>query len=98
MALEISRQAAKAAEPCERALDDPSFRQDVETGLIRSIDDFNFPVAGSRGRLCRPRSTIAAVRKNPLDEGKQPTRAPVEDQGDAVAILDIRWMNRDAQQ
>lgn len=43
-------------------------------------------------------TAIAAVRKNPLDEGKQPTRAPVEDQGDAVAILDIGWMNGNAQQ
>jgi len=66
--------------------------------LIGSIDDFKFPAAGSRGRLCGARSTIAAVCKNPLDEGKQPTRAPVEDQGGAVAILDIGWMNRNTQQ
>jgi hypothetical protein len=67
------------AEPCDRALDDPSFRQDFKPCVIRTIDDFEFPRTRSRSGLRRLWTAVAILGEDAFDEGKEATR-PLIDQ------------------
>ena len=90
-------EATAAAEPCEGALDDPAFGQDLESDrMIGAFDDFQLP--GTEGLHCGGRgfALIAAVGEDPLDEREQPSHG-LENEQTAVAILDAGRMNHDVQ-
>ena len=55
--LVILAQPAVPAQPCERALDDPSFRQHDELAHVRPLDDLDH----SAQRTLRPRDELAGV-------------------------------------
>ena len=78
---------------------DPSFRQHLEADcIVGSLDDVDYPGARSSCSGSRFRTLVAAVGVDAFDKGKQAARAAVEDQRNAVAILDVGGMNGDAQQ
>jgi len=79
VALEIARHAAKAADPGECSFHDPALGQDFKTDSCgRSFDNLDCPLTSSGGCLCGFWPLIAAVAIDALDEGKQTTRAAVE--------------------
>ena len=99
MALEIAREATAAADPSQRAFDDPSFGQDFETdGSIGPLDDVDDPGASERCRGCGFRTLVAAIGEDALDEWKQPAGALVQHQRNAVAVLNVGGMNDNAQE
>ena len=99
VALEISREATEAADPGDRSFDDPSFWHDLEADCsVGSLDDVDHPGARSSSSGSRFRALVAAVGIDAFDKGKQAARATVEDQRNAVAILNVGGMNGDAQQ
>ena len=99
VALEISCEATETADPGEGSFDDPSFRHDLESDRsVGSLDDVDHPCAGASSSGSRLRTLLAAVCKDALDEGEQPTGALVEYKRNAVAILNVAGMNGDAQQ
>jgi hypothetical protein len=99
VALEIAREAAAAADPGQRAFDDPSFWQDLETdGGVGTLDDVDDPGAGKRCGLRGFWALLATVREDAFDEREQAARALIEHQCDAVAVLNVGGMNGDAQQ
>ena len=99
IALKVARHAAKAADPGECSLYDPALGQNFKADCCNSaFDNLDPPLTRSGGRLCSFRPSIAAVAVDALDEGKQPTRAPVEHQRNAVTILDAGRMHCHVQQ
>jgi hypothetical protein len=98
VALEISHEAAKAAEPCDRALDNPSFRQNLEAWVIGAIDDFDLPRARSSGGLRRLWAAIATISEDAFDERKQTTSARIKNKCCTVPILDMGGMDCNTQQ
>lgn len=61
-------------------------------------DDFDDPVAAPGGGQCGVRSAVACVGEDAHDERKQSSRAFVENERRAIAILDVGGMNGGAQQ
>jgi len=99
IALEIPCETTAAADPGDRSLDDPSLRYDREADCgVGPLDDVDHPGAGSRSGSGCFWTLIAAVGKDAFDEWEQAAGACVEDQRDAVAVLDAGGMNGDAQQ
>ncbi len=98
VSLEVARQAAVAADPRERAFDDPTFGHDDERVEFVALHDFNDPAsrAGRGSRYAWP--LIAGIGKDALDEGKKASRAPIENQPCSVAILHTSGMNDDIQE
>ena len=66
--------------------------------MIRTIDDFEFPRTRSSRGLRRLWTAVAAVGEDAFDEGKEATRPLIKHQRNAVPILHVGRMNRDAQQ
>ena len=97
IALEVASQAAVAADPCERPLDDPSFWQDLKSGSIRSLDDLQSPNAGAPYGQCHFGSSKSTVSRNTFDEREQSSR-PTQQARSTVAVLNIGRMNDDVQQ
>ena len=97
VALEIAHQASVAADPGERALDDPALRQNDELVRVGSFDDHQTPRSGRCNRACGFRSLIAGVGENGLDERKSPAGV-LENQPRPVAILHIVGVDDDVQQ
>jgi hypothetical protein len=98
VALEVARQATVSADPCESALDDPTFGENDEAMQLIALDDLQRPGAGVCDRRGDPGSLIAGIGEDALDEGEEAARALVEDKPRAVAILDIGRMDDDVQQ
>ena len=98
VSLEVARQAAIAADPCQRSLDDPPLGEDDEFVQFVALDDFDNPTARAGGGVRHAWSLIAGIGEDALDEGKQATASLVEDQSRAVAILDVGGMNDDIQE
>jgi hypothetical protein len=70
VALEVAREATVAADPAERALDNPALGQDDEAMRLVAFDDLQLPGAGlgdGRGRLG---SLITSIGEDALDEGE----------------------------
>jgi hypothetical protein len=95
--LEVARETPAPAEPSERALDDPAFRQNLEARNVRPLDDLDQPGTGLRHALRETRALVAAIGEDALDEREEPPRARVEDEHRAVAILDIGGMHNDVE-
>src|ERR1700730_7807678 len=81
ISLEITRQAAIAANPGQG-----------------SFDDREPPTAGAGSGLRGAWSLIAGIGEDPLDEGEEAARAPIENQPRPVAVLNIAGMDGDVQQ
>jgi hypothetical protein len=98
IALEVAHQAAIAADPCERSLHDPAFRQHNERVQFVALDDLHDPATSLGCGGCHPRSLIAGIGEDAFDEGEQGSRARVQHQRGAVAVLNVGGVDGDAQQ
>jgi hypothetical protein len=98
VALEVARQAAVVADPCERALDDSAFGQDDELVQVVALDDFDNPPTGAGRGVRDAWSLVAGIGEDALDEGKEAARSLIENQPRPVAILHVRRMNGDVQE
>ena len=98
VSLEIARQAAIAADPGQRAFDDPALGQDVEFVQFVTLDNLEHPKAGAGSSLRGAWSLISGIREDPLDKGEQAARAPIENQPRPVAVLNVGGMDDDAQE
>ena len=63
-----------------------------------ALDDFDDPVAAAGGSLSGTRTLVAGIGEDAQDEGKQCSRARIENERCTVAILDIGGVNGNAQQ
>jgi hypothetical protein len=63
-----------------------------------ALDDFDGPVAGLGSGRCDMRPAITRVGEDAQDEWEQSSRALVEDEARAVAILNAGRMNSGTQQ
>ncbi len=63
-----------------------------------ALDDLDPPKCGPRDRPRQLRSLIAGIGEDAFDEGEQTTRAAIEHQSGAVAVLDIGGVDDDVQQ
>ena len=99
VALEVSCEATAAADPGDGSFDDPSLRDDLETDCsVGALNDVDHPGAGFRRGLSGFRTLVAAVGIDAFDERKQAARTSIEDQRNAITVLDVGGMNRNAQQ
>ena len=98
ISLEITRQAAIAADPGQGSFDDPALGQDDELVQIVALDDLEHPTAGAGSGLRGAWSLIAGIGEDPLDEGKKAARASIENQPRPVAVLNVGGMDDDVQQ
>jgi len=99
IAFEIAGHAAKPADPGKCSLHDPPLGQNFKTdGGSRTFDDLDSPSTCSRGCFRGLRPSITAVTVDALDKGKQPTRAAVQHQRNAVTILYAGRMHCHVQQ
>ena len=95
--LEVAGEAPVAADPGERSLHDPAFRQGHEAVRVGALNDFQLPAAGRGDGRRHPRPLVAAVGEDGLDEGERTARGSKQLAG-AVAILHVGGMDDDAQQ
>jgi hypothetical protein len=98
VSFEVACQAAIAADPCQRPLDDPSLGKYDEFMRLIALDDFDDPAPCGGGGLCHAWSLIAGVGEDALDEREGAAGALIENQACPVAILDIGGMNDDVQE
>ena len=98
VSLEITRQAAIAADPGQGSFNDPALRQDDKFVQFVALDDLDHPMAGvgsgSRGAW----SLVAGIGEDALDEGEEAAGAPIENQSRPVAVLKVGGMDDDVQQ
>ena len=98
ISLEITRQAAIAANPGQGSFDDPALGQDDEFVQFVALDDLDHPTASAGGGLRDPWPLITGIGEDALNEGKEAARAPIENQPRPVAVLNIAGMDDDVQQ
>ena len=98
VALEIARQAAIAADPCQRAFDDPAPGQHDEFVQLVALDDLEHPTTGAGSHSRGAWSLIAGIGEDALDEGEKAAGASIENQPRPVAVLNIGGMDDDVQQ
>src|SRR6202140_3802717 len=72
--------------------------QDDELVQFVALDDLEHPTAGAGSGLRGAWSLIAGIGEDPLDEGEEAARAPIENQPRPVAVLNIAGMDDDVQQ
>jgi hypothetical protein len=63
-----------------------------------ALDDFERPGAGFGDGRGQGSALVAGVGEDALDEGEEVSRAAVEDEPGAVAVLDVGRMDDDVQQ
>lgn len=95
MTLEVFGQASAASDPGEGALDDPTLGEHDEAMKLATRDDLDLPGSGARNRRGELRSAISGIGEDALDEGKEATRAPIEDEARPIAILHIGGVDDD---
>lgn len=98
VALEVAREASIVADPRQGSFDDPALWQDDEAVQFVALDDLELPGSGfcdGRGHLG---ALVAGIGEDALDEREAATRALIENQPGAVAILHIGRMDDDVQQ
>src|ERR1700704_2077835 len=89
VSLEIARQAAIAADPCQGAFDDPALGQDDEFVQFVALDDLEHPTTGAGSRSRGAWSLIAGIGEDALDEGKKAAGASIENHPRPVAVLNV---------
>lgn len=97
MAFEVAGQAPIAAEPRQRALDNPALGLNDKAMKIAALDDLDHPGPGLGHGCGRAFTRVAAIGKDPLDEREQAPRL-AQEQERAVAILDVGRVHDDVQQ
>jgi hypothetical protein len=97
MPLVVACQATVTADPCQRALNDPTLWQHDEAAQVGPFDDFQLPGSGACDQGLHSRSLIAAVADDAFDEWKTPPGLPQE-QFTSVAVLNVGRMDIDTQQ
>ena len=97
VALEVAGQTTVAADPCDRALDDPSLGQDNEAVRIAALDDLQGPATGIGNDLLHFRPLVPRIREDALDEGEQ-TACRAQHLAGTIAILHVGRMDDHAQQ
>ena len=98
VSLEITCQAAVAADPGQGSFDDPAFRQEDEFVQLVALDDLEHPTTGAGSGSRGAGSLIAGIGEDALDEGEQAAGTSIENQPRPVAVLNIAGMNDDVQQ
>ena len=98
VSLEITCQAAIAADPGQGSFDDPAFRQEDEFVQLVALDDLEHPTPGAGSGSRGAGSLIASIGEDALDEGEQAAGTSIENQPRPVAVLNIAGMNDDVQQ
>ena len=98
VSLEVTCQAAIAADPGQGSFDDPALGQDNEFVQFVALDDLEHPTTGAGSRSRGARSLIAGIGEDALDEGEKAAGAPIENQPRPVAVLNIAGMDDDVQQ
>lgn len=97
--LEVSCQAAVAADPGKRAFHHPPFGQDDEAfGDVAAFDDLDLPCSAFCSSGAHTRPLIATIGEDAFDEREQGPRLFGQHLRGAVAILNIGGVNRHAQQ
>lgn len=93
----MGHEAAVAPEPGEGALDNPAPADQLEPALfVRPLDDFQGdPLRGQTGG--QPIATVAAIRKDALDEREKPAGLPDKVHG-PIPVLDACRDNLNAKQ
>ena len=97
--LEVLGEPAASHEPCERSLDNPSARQNLESsGGVRPLHDRNGePRHGFRQCISELRPLVSAVREQHFKERIKPKHGG-HDIHASVAVLDVRRVNDRVQQ
>jgi len=95
--LEIAGQASVAADPAERALDDPALRQHDEAMPVAAAHDLDLPGPGAGDDSRHLRPLVAGIANDPLDEGEEPARLAQQWLG-TVAVLHAGRMHHDTKQ
>src|SRR6202165_1809233 len=98
VSLEVTCQAAIAADPGQGSFDDSALGQDNEFVQFVALDDLEHPTAGAGSGLRGAWALIAGIGEDALDEGEEAARAPIENQPRPVAVLNIAGMDDDVQQ
>jgi hypothetical protein len=98
VALEVARETAIAADPRQGALDNPALGQDDEAVQLIALDDLQRPGAGVGDRSRRFGALIAGIGEDALDEREEASRALIENEPRAIAILHIGRVDDDVQQ
>jgi len=80
VSLEITRQAAIAADPGQGSFNDPALRQDDKFVQFVALDDLDHPMAGVGSGSRGARSLVAGIGEDALDEGEEAASAPIENQ------------------
>ena len=70
VALEVARKTTVVANPCERALDNPSLGQNDEAMRLVAFDDLQLPATGLGDGCGRLGSLIASIGEDAFDEGE----------------------------
>jgi hypothetical protein len=100
MKLVVLAQSTEAPEPSERALDDPSTRQNLESfDVIRALDDLHLDRAEVPAQIADPVDELAGVAAVGPDvsESKKRVGEPAEHELRAVTILDVCSMHYDGE-
>ena len=95
--LEIFGEPPAAINPSDHTFDDPSFRQELETRAIATLDDLELPIGDGPEDLFQLGALIGAVADDFLQKGK-PSPHRLEQRRGAVAILHIGRMHLHAQE
>ena len=98
ISLEITRQAAIAANPGQGSFDDPALGQDDELVQFVALDDLEHPTTGAGSRSRGAGSLITGIGEDALDEGEKAAGASIENQPGPVAVLNVGGMDDDVQQ
>lgn len=98
MALEVFGETAAAADPSERAFDDPPLGQHLEPRHVIAADDFDGPCPAPCHGSGELRSPIVGVGKDALDERELSARAAIQNQWRTVPVLEIGRMDDDIQE
>ena len=98
VSLEVTCQAAIAADPGQGSFDDPALGQDNEFVQFVALDDLEHPTAGAGSGLRGAWALIAGIGEDALDEGEEAAGAPIENQPRPVAVLNVGGMDDDVQQ
>ena len=97
MALVVTREATASADPSQRPLDDPAFREHHEAVAVTAAHDLEFPRAGAGNDSLHLATLITCVGNDALDKWKTPSSLPQQRLG-SVSILHAGRMDTDGQE
>ena len=97
MTFVVAGEAAAAADPGQRALHDPAFREHDEAVPVAAADDLQLPHAGAGDGGFHLLPLVACIADDALHEREASARLPEQPFG-AVPVLDVGRMDGDGQQ